>query len=33
MADLVFPALAAGFFAAAVALTHGYEKLRGGSGD
>jgi hypothetical protein len=33
MIDLIFIAIAIGFFAVAIAYTHGCEKLRGGSHD
>jgi hypothetical protein len=33
MVDLLFIALATGFFVLAIAYTHGCEKLRGGSHD
>lgn len=33
MTDLIFVAVAIGFFALAIAYTHGCEKLRGGSND
>lgn len=33
MTDLVFVALTIGFFAVAIAYTHGCQKLRGGSHD
>ena len=33
MTDLIFVAIAMGFFGLAIAYTHGCEKLRGGSHD
>jgi hypothetical protein len=33
MIDLIFIAIPGGFFALAIAYTHGCEKLRGGSND
>jgi hypothetical protein len=33
MTDLIFIAIAIGFFAVAIAYTHACEKLRGGSSD
>lgn len=33
MSDLIFIAAACGFFALAIAYTHGCEKLRGGTDD
>jgi len=33
MTDLIFIAIAVGFFLVAIAYTHGCEKLRGGSSD
>ena len=33
MLDLIFIAVAIGFFALSIAYTHGCEKLRGGSND